>query len=104
MASMRDKIIGMGERSIRKSYYPQLQQQLEELEKNRNELAESEARYRSLVESINDVIFSLDEAGRITYVSPLIKSVAGFSPDELMGENVRPASSLRRQRDLPREL
>lgn len=86
MASVRDKIIGMGERSIRKSYYPQLQQQLAELEKNRNDLAESEARYRSLVESINDVIFSLDQAGRITYISPLITSVAGFSPDEIHGK------------------
>ena len=41
--SLRDKIIGLGERSIRKSYYPQLRQQLEETEKSRNDLEEKSA-------------------------------------------------------------
>lgn len=38
--SLRDKIIGLGERSIRKSYYPQLQQELEKAEKSRLYLQE----------------------------------------------------------------
>ncbi|MDD3148120.1 MAG: PAS domain-containing sensor histidine kinase, partial [Candidatus Riflebacteria bacterium] len=29
---LRDKIIGLGEKSIRKSYYPELQQRINELE------------------------------------------------------------------------
>ncbi len=42
LASQRDKIIGLGELSIRKSYYPALQQQQEALK-------ESEARLRSIL-------------------------------------------------------
>jgi phosphoserine phosphatase RsbU/P len=32
LKALRDKIIGLGERSLRKSYYPKLQQKLKELE------------------------------------------------------------------------
>ena len=36
--SQRMKIIGLGESSIRKSYYPELQQRLDELLKNNEDL------------------------------------------------------------------
>jgi len=87
--SLRDKIIGLGERSIRKSYYPQLQLQLEDVEVVRKELAESRARYRSLVENINDVIFSLDAEGVVTYISPVIQSLNGFMPEEIIGNSFK---------------
>jgi len=104
--SLRDKIIGLGDRSTRKSYYPQLRQQLEhaeedrsrledrsaallnmleDLEEARRGLAESQARYRSLVENISDVIFSLDVEGGVTYVSPVIQGLSGLTPDEIVG-------------------
>jgi len=35
---LRNKIIGLGEKSIRKSYYPELQQRIAELEKTNTEL------------------------------------------------------------------
>ncbi len=41
----REKIIGLGERSLRKTYYPELQQKLDELE-----------RFRSLLDESNDCI------------------------------------------------
>ena len=37
-ANLRDKIIGLGEFSVRKSYYPELQNKVEELEKNNSRL------------------------------------------------------------------
>lgn len=46
---------------------------LEELEKchiRMRDLERAEDRYRTLVETINEVIFELDENGIITYVSP----------------------------------
>ncbi len=85
MPSVRDKIIGLGERSIRKSYYPQLQQQLADAEKARKKLAESQARYRSLVENINDVIFTLNVEGKVNYISPVIKSLCGLTPEQFIG-------------------
>jgi PAS domain S-box-containing protein len=105
-SSLRDKIIGLGERSIRKSYYPQLRQQLEEAEKSRGQveeksaallnmledleqarssLADSQARYRALVENINDVIFSLDLKGTVTYISPVIQNFGGLKPEQVVG-------------------
>lgn len=44
----REKIIGLGERSLRKTYYPELQEKLEELE-----------RFRALLDQSNDCIFLL---------------------------------------------
>jgi PAS domain S-box-containing protein len=106
-AALRDRIIGLGERSIRKSYYPQLRRQLEEIERSRNSLeeksaalqdmlrdleearsslAESESRYRSLVENINDVILSLDGRGRVSYISPVIQNYGGRRPEDVIGQ------------------
>jgi len=46
-------------------------------------LRESEAKYRDLVENISDVIYSVDASGVITYISPVIESVLGYTPSEL---------------------
>ncbi len=88
-SSLRNKIIGLGERSIRKSYYPQLRQQLANMEEVRKELVASRAQYRSLVENINDVIFSLDTEGVITYISPVIQNLTGFTPEEVIGKSFK---------------
>ena len=72
------KLMGLGERSVQKSYYPQLQKKIQELEK-------SEGRYRLLAENISDVIWMLDLNLEILYISPSIESMGGFSPDELEG-------------------
>ena len=45
----------------------------------------SEQRYRTVVESINDVIFRLDAQGTITYISPVIEQIAGYRPEEVIG-------------------
>lgn len=84
-SSLRDKIIGLGEQSLRKSYYPQLVQQIDETEKSRRILAESEERYRSLVENINEIIFSLDNQGRVTYISPVISRLCSIHPSKVIG-------------------
>lgn len=48
-------------------------------------LRASEEKYRDLVESIHDVIFSTDDAGIVTYVSPAFKTIFGIGPDEAVG-------------------
>jgi PAS domain S-box-containing protein len=50
-------------------------------------LRESEEKYRSLVESVSDVIYAIDGGGTITYVSPVVKNAFGFEPDELIGRS-----------------
>ncbi|WP_321403164.1 ATP-binding protein [Maridesulfovibrio sp.] len=47
--NVRNKLIGLGENSMRKSYYPELRERINELE-----------RFRALVENANDALFVLD--------------------------------------------
>ncbi|MFC1744989.1 PAS domain S-box protein [Candidatus Riflebacteria bacterium] len=54
------------------------------------DLEESENRFRELVESINDVIFEVAADGRITYVSPVVKRVLGYTPDDIIGQTFSP--------------
>ncbi len=51
-------------------------------------LRRSEAKYRLLTENIRDVIFTLDMEMDYTYVSPAVKHLQGWQPDELIGSNV----------------
>ncbi|MBN1532809.1 MAG: PAS domain S-box protein [Spirochaetes bacterium] len=46
----------------------------------------SEEQYRSLVENIREVIFSMDESGIITYISPAVTGVIGIPPPDIMGK------------------
>ena len=49
----------------------------------------SEEKYRTLVENLNDVIYTLDTAGVITYMSPALERISHYSPDEIIGKNFR---------------
>ncbi len=48
-------------------------------------LRQSEEKYRSLVENITEVIFSVDITGKFTYISPLIKDLTGYEVEEIIG-------------------
>ncbi len=53
--------------------------------KTENELIESERKYRLLAENIHDVIWTLDEKlANYTYMSPSIKKLLGYTPEEMM--------------------
>ena len=68
-------------------------------------LAESEAKYRSIFESLCDVYYRTDARGRITIISPSILSRAGYTPQELLGKPVELAyADPRDQRALFRRL
>ena len=51
-------------------------------------LAQSEQRFRSLVQSSSDVIVVLDPNGVVHYASPSTERQIGAVPDELIGKNV----------------
>jgi PAS domain S-box-containing protein len=71
--SLREKIIGLGERSLRKSYYPELQQRLADLE-----------RFRALLDQSNDAIFLLQvPSGHFTDVNDFAARRLHYSPEEL---------------------
>src|SRR5258706_908988 len=53
-------------------------------------LRKSEAMYRNLVETSNDLIWSLDAAGRWSYLSPAAtRRIYGCQPQELLGREFR---------------
>jgi diguanylate cyclase (GGDEF)-like protein/PAS domain S-box-containing protein len=49
------------------------------------EVEENEVRFRSLVESSSDVIMVLDTEGIITFLTPSIERVLGFTPEDFEG-------------------
>lgn len=52
-------------------------------------LRDSEEKYRDLVENINEIIYSLDENGIITYLSPVAENQSGYGQEELIGRAFR---------------
>ncbi len=50
-------------------------------------LRESENKYRLLAETSSDLIFTFDITGKITYLSPVVKSMTGYSAREVLGKN-----------------
>ncbi|WP_419786092.1 ATP-binding protein [Pseudodesulfovibrio sp.] len=71
----RAKLIGLGKRSISKSYYPELRARLEELE-----------RFRTLLDQVSDSIFVVDGAsGRIVDAIGAVGSMLGCDAENLKG-------------------
>ena len=44
-----------------------------------------EEHYRSLVENSTDMLYRVDDTGRVTYVSPAVYQLSGYTADELIG-------------------
>ncbi|GAB7023166.1 PAS domain-containing sensor histidine kinase [Salidesulfovibrio brasiliensis] len=73
--TQRDRLIGLGRRSIAKSYYPELRRRLDELEM-----------FRALLDRINDAIFILDVlTGDIVDVSGSLQDRYDCAPEDLIG-------------------
>ncbi|MCB1053604.1 MAG: PAS domain S-box protein, partial [Acidobacteria bacterium] len=60
-----------------------------QIEKSQRALAESEAKYRSIFENIQDVFFQTDPHGRIMEINPAITRYSEYTREELLGQNAR---------------
>jgi len=49
------------------------------------ELRRAADNYRDLVENLNDIVFSLDVEGNVTYISPPIERLSGYRTTEIVG-------------------
>lgn len=74
----REKIIGLGELSIRKSYYPELLQQQEALK-------QSEARLRSILQASPVMQFVIDRDHTVISWNRAIEEYSGIRADEILG-------------------
>lgn len=120
--TLREKIIGLGEKSIRKSYYPELQRHIGELEaanakllvevterKRTEELARvAEERFRTLFYAmtemviLNEIVYDQDGNAidyRIIDCNRTVVSISGLSADQIVG---RLGSELYGSRPTPR--
>ena len=52
-------------------------------------LAESEQRFRQLVETMNEGLIILDSEGRLTYVNQHLEEISGFNAEELVGRKIQ---------------
>lgn len=50
-------------------------------------LRESEEQYRRIVETSNDLIFTVDVEGRLSFVNQAIREMLGWDPDEAVGRH-----------------
>ena len=51
-----------------------------------NDMAQGDKRYRELVESLDDVVYSVGTDGLISYISPAVKPLLSYDPKELVGK------------------
>ena len=61
---LREKILGIGETSIRKSYYPQLQSQIKKLQLAKERAEENERKFSEILNSTNDGIVIVDPVSK----------------------------------------
>jgi PAS domain S-box-containing protein len=79
---LRQRLIGFGEHSSRKSYYPELQKKL-------SELNEREEMLRLIMESTGDGIYGVDTRGLCTFANASCLKMLGYdSLDEVVGKNM----------------
>ncbi|QYZ79408.1 PAS domain S-box protein [Methanofollis formosanus] len=65
-----------------------LLEDITEQKRSEEALREGEAKFRALVEDINDIIWNIDEAWAFVYVSPKSFDLLGYAPEEIEGHHI----------------
>ena len=65
-----------------------LEQDISRRQETEEKLRISEERHRLLADNANDVIWTMGLDGSITYVSPAVERVRGFTPEEAMRQGI----------------
>ncbi len=82
----RDQIIGLGENSARKSYYPELQQRLRELEKTRITLATANRQLQAVLDAASEIsIIATDSKGMVTIFNSGAEKMFAYKAEEIAG-------------------
>lgn len=77
-----EDLIGLGDHSARKNYYPELAQKLEELETERN-------RYKWLFENALHGIFQADLSGHFRAANPAMATLCGYRSESQLVHRIR---------------
>ena len=76
---LKDAIVGLGERSIRKSYYPELRAKIRDLDEQR-------IFFLSTLNSIPDGVVVMDASGVIRQANPALCQMFGYELADLIGQ------------------
>ncbi len=60
----------------------------------RENLKDSEEKYRLVMENMNDLVFQISPLGFIQYVSPKVKEFYGYDPQKLIGKHLKQTTVL----------
>lgn len=75
-----------------------ISREISDLVQAEEDLKRREAHFRSLIEGVSDLITLIDLEGRITYVSPSVERILGYSADQVLDE---PVFSFLHEDDIP---
>ncbi len=75
---LRQRLIGLGERSIKKSYFPELKERRRELE-----------RFREIMDRASDAIVVFEGCARVVDVNQTACTFLGLRRDEILGRDLR---------------
>jgi PAS domain S-box-containing protein len=87
-AQMRESIIGLGTESSRRTYYPELQNRISQLEEAREGLRRSEANLRTLFDSLHDAVLIHDWEGQLLEVNDAMLSMYGVTRETFRDFNL----------------
>jgi two-component system, cell cycle sensor histidine kinase and response regulator CckA len=83
----REQIIGLGEHSARKSYYPELQHRIQELESTKSALAVTNRHLQAVLNAASEFsIIATDRDGLITIFNRGSEKMLGYTADEMVGK------------------
>ena len=66
-------------------------------------LRQSEKKYRELVENMSEVVYMVDADGKFSFVSPVVESMSGHRPEEIIGKDFKQFVPLQQIAQLEKE-
>jgi len=85
--SLREQIIGLGEHSARKSYFPELQRRIRELEETRGTLDTANRQLQALLDAASETaVIATDPDGLITVFNLGAEKMLGYCAEEIVGK------------------
>jgi PAS domain S-box-containing protein len=67
--------------------YRTFKEDLDRAAEREEKVRKSEDKYRNLIENISEAVCEINEQGRFTYVSPKIRELLGYAPEEMTGRS-----------------
>ena len=91
------QLIGMGKHSARKSYYPMLQQKI-------NELNREKSRYKTMIDCMADAVLIIDDNGKMIDVNLEACTRYKYSRSEMIGMPISQIDPLQANTDVQEKI